>query len=495
MPVNIKKQVNRAIGDMSSMVFGKIPPQAPELEKAVLGACLLERSVYNTVVQILPEPDCFYVDAHQKIWEAVMGLEMSGNVIDILTVTEQLSRNGKLEEVGGAYYLTRLTMDVVSSAHAEAHARIVAEKYMGRQLIRLCGDMIGRAYDGEDDIFDLLTEANIKLSRIDPGADNANGIPIGTVFRDVLRQLEFQKNHRTALTGVDTGIYELNEITNGWQKSDLIIIGGRPSKGKTALGLNLALSAAISQLVKGVPVAIISAEMSKGQLVKRMVSTVSGIDFGKINSGNLTDEEFKRVTDLSNYFHKLPIYLIDNVREWSKIVAILRKLHEKHDIGLILGDYLGLMRNKATASLSREQQISYISGDSKALAKELEIPFIWLAQLNRDVEKRGKGEHSEPQPSDLRDSGGIEQDADLILFPWHISPDESRISIAKNRSGKVATGDYALKMKFIGSLQKWVSANEAFSFEQTIREDNPRAGIVPNYQNRLPYKDDETDPF
>lgn len=486
------KQKETNSGDF--LKYGKVPPQAIDLEDAVIGACLLERAAFNEVITILPSEEFFYSEANRSIWKAMISLQRSGNVIDLLTVSEQLKKDETLDIVGGPYAIAKLTMQVVRADNIKNHAQYVSEKYMRRQLIHMCGEVLIEAYDDSNDIFDIILETGMRLSKIDTTEGNSMAVHIGSAFMEVLREMQIQKEHRTALTGLDTGIYELNEITNGWQKTDLIILGARPSKGKTSLALNFAMAAAISQIVKGVPVAFLSLEMDRKQLVRRMISMVTGIDFGKIHSGNLTDAEFVTVEQQTKFFNSLPIHIVDSIREWSKLVSIIRKLKEKYDIEMVIGDYIGLVKNKASNNKIREQQVSDISGDSKALAKELDIPFMWLSQLNRNVEGRGKGDQSEPQPSDLRESGSIEQDADLILFPWHVTPEDSRISIAKHRNGKTSVGDYAIKMKFIGSLQKWISANDASPFSETIREDNPRAGIVQSYENRMPYKDEDT-PF
>lgn len=488
MSLNIKKDFGetRRRPDLTTLVYGKVPPQAPDFEEAVLGACLLERETYNDICGIIYSPDCFYVDAHQKIWQAMGGCVATGNPVDLLTVTEFLSKANDLELIGGAYYLTKLTMSVNSSAHAESHARFIVEKFIQRELIRVCGTVIGAAYEDSTDVFELYEQLESDLLAIMKNIGGAGDASIGSLFLKVLGELDVQRKNKSALTGIDTGIYELNDITCGWQKSDLIIIGGRPGKGKTALGLNLALSAAVSNLSKGVPVGIFSLEMGATQLVKRIVSTVTKIPFDKVYSGNLTDGEFLSVSQYTKYFNSLPIRISDKTRMWVKIKSQAKKWKEKHNIGLLVIDYLQLMKTTRNKNDNREQEISGITGDCKELAKELDIPIILLSQLNRNVESKSV---QEPTPADLRESGAIEQDADMIIFPWHLSFNESRISIAKHRNGKTAVGDDALKVKFSGAFQKWVGENDTdFSVA-----DNPRSGIVPNY-GRVD-KQDEDAPF
>jgi len=473
--------------------IGKLPPQDKDMERAVIGACMLERDVFQNVLSIITHENCFYSDVHQEIYSVMMHLLNTGVPIDLLTITDELRKRDKLEMCGGAYELTNISMDVLSTAHVEAHARVVMEKYMERQVIKICSEGISDAYSGKIDVFDLIETLKHTIDGITKDIGVNGDSAIGRLFMDTLNELEFQKNHRSALTGVDTGLFDLNQITNGWQKTDLIIIGGRPSKGKTALGLNLALSAAISTIVDKVPVGIFSLEMGSTQLVKRMVSTITGIDFGKIMTGNLADEEFTKIVDKSKYFHNLPIRISDKTFSLTKISTQAKKWVEKFGVGLIVIDYLQLIKIAHKNGGNREQEVASTTRDLKQLAKELNIPIILLSQLNRGVESRAK---AEPQPSDLRESGAIEQDADVILFPWH-GENESFISIAKNRNGKTATGEFALKVKFSGSIQKWMDPAAFEPFRAMTEIDNPRSGIVNNYQNiRQPYKETEEDaPF
>ena len=468
--------------------IGKLPPQDKELERAVIGACMLERDIFQTVLAIITSEECFYVDTHQHIYAAMLHLMNTGVPIDLLTITDELRKREKLDICGGAYELTNISMDVLSTAHVEAHARIVMEKYMEREIIKVCTNAVGDAYSGKIDVFDLIDTLKHGIEGITKDVGSSGESHIGRLFIETIKELEYQKNHRSALTGVDTGLYDLNELTNGWQKSDLIIIGGRPSKGKTALGLNLALSAAISTIVDKVPVGIFSLEMGSNQLVKRMVSTVTGIDFGKVMTGNVSDVEFANIVEKSKYFHNLPIRISDKTFTLIKIIAQAKKWVEKYGVGLIVIDYLQLIKTSHKQGGNREQEVSGITRDLKLLAKELNVPIILLSQLNRGVEART---NAEPQPSDLRESGAIEQDADVILFPWHGDKD-SFISVAKNRNGKTAVKDFALKIKFSGSIQKWMDIGAFEPFKAMTEIDNPRSGITNNYQNiRQPYKDTE----
>lgn len=492
MSLTIKKSENGVKMSVTDLAWGKVPPQAPELEDVLLGACMLESDSLSRVMGVISKGDCFYQDAHQKIYDTILSMVISGFPIDMLTVGEQLSKKGELEIVGGNYYLAQLTNKVHSHANIDAYAKIVMEKFFGREIIRVCGMVISEVYEDSADIFEILESVKHDIDSITKDIDSGGDATVGALYMHVLKELEYQKDNKTALTGIDTGLFDLNQITNGWQKTDLIIIGARPSKGKTALALNLALSAAISTLVQKVPVGIFSLEMGAAQLVKRMASTVTGINFGKIISGNLTDEEFVQISQKSRYFHSLPIYIADRVYSLQKLSAKARKWKDKHDIGLLVIDYLQLIKSIRQQGGNREQEISSITRDLKILAKELEIPVILLSQLNRQVEGRGS---PEPTPADLRESGAIEQDADVILFPWH-GENESFISVAKNRNGQTAVKENALKIKFAGNIQKWMDPQAFEPFKEQYIPDNARAGIRNNYQPESEIKRiDEDAPF
>lgn len=478
---------------ITSEKFGRLPPQAPDVERAIVGCCLIEQEAFSRVSAIIPSGDCFYVDAHQKIYKAILSLNKTGYPIDLLTVAEELRKAGELERIGGERYLAQLSDTITSTAHVETHSYMVMEKYFARELIRVSGKAFSAGFEDATDIFDLLDQTKSEIEAITKDIGGAGDAPIGKLFLNMLQEIEYQKNNRTALTGLDTGLFDLNEITNGWQKSDLIIIGARPSKGKTALALNLALSAAISTLVASVPVGIFSLEMGATQLVKRMSSTVTGIDFGKIISGNLTDPEFVTVSQKSKYFNALPIRIADRVYTLLKIEAQAKKWKDKHNIGLIIIDYLQLIKGERQSGANREQEISNISRRLKLLAKDLDVPIILLSQLNRSVESRSGS--PEPMPSDLRESGAIEQDADVIIFPWHSNENKSYISVAKNRNGKTAVKENAIEIVFSGSIQKWMDKSAFEPFREMTERDNPRAGIRNYYEpDKKPFIDEEA-PF
>lgn len=487
MAVNVKKDfgnLRKPKADVSSLVYGKIPPQAPELEEAVLGAIMLEKDKMAEVLEIIQSEECFYVNANQKIYKAVRSLFDKGMPVDLLTVSEELRKNGELELVGGAYYLTRLTMNVVSSAHVEAHARIIMEKFIQRELIRISGEVIGDAYEDSTDVFDLLDKAESGLYEITDKHLRKNFKSLTEVLVQTVKEIEDAKNNKSDVTGVPTGFAQLDRVTAGWQKNALIIVAARPAVGKTAFTLNLAMNAAMNS-DKPFPVAFFSLEMGAGELVKRMLAAVTEVSMDAITKGRMQEHEFVQLTQRMHKLASMPIYLDDQAAlNIFELRAKARRLKQRHDIQMIIIDYLQLMSGGNNNGGNREQEISKISRDLKSLAKELAIPIIALSQLNRSVESRK--ESKVPQLSDLRESGAIEQDADIVMFlyrPEYYGIDnnemgepiegETHIHIAKNRSGSTDT----VKLQFIKEYQKFVDLpGDSFGgFNPAM--DNPQAGI------------------
>ncbi len=492
MAVNIKKDfggVRSRRPDVSSLVYGKIPPQAGELEEAVLGAVMLEKDKLAEVLEIIQSDECFYVDANQKIYAAIRRLFDKGSPVDLLTVTEELRKSNELEIIGGAYYLTRLTMSVVSSAHVEAHARIVMEKFIQRELIRISGEVIADAYEDSTDVFDLLDKAESGLYEITDKHLRKNFMSLADVLVQTVQEIEDAKNKQEDVTGVPTGFRMLDRLTAGWQKNALIIVAARPAVGKTAFCLNLAMNAAM-HTPKPYPVAFFSLEMGAGELVKRMLSAVTQVSMDAITKGRMQEHEFIQMTQRMNKLAQASIFLDDQAAlNVFELRAKARRLKQKHDIQMIVIDYLQLMQGDVNKGGNREQEISKISRDLKSLAKELAIPIIALSQLNRGVESRK--ESKVPQLSDLRESGAIEQDADMVMFLYRpeyygINNDEmgetiegeTHIHIAKNRSGSTDT----IKLRFIKEYQKFEDLDDGFNggsgsggFQPF--NDNPKAGI------------------
>lgn len=448
--------------DLSTMMYGKVPPQAKELEEAVLGAIMLEKSALDTVIEIL-RPECFYVDAHQRIFRSFQSLAQKSMPIDILTVVEELKLKEELDMVGGPYYVTKLTNTVVSTANIEAHARIVLQKFIQRELIRISGEIIGDAYEDSTDVFDLLDDSETKMFNITNNYLKKNYDDIGNVLAKTINRIDELRNKKEDISGVPSGFTSMDRVTYGWQPTDLIILAARPSVGKTAFALNLARNAAMSQ-VKPTPVAFFSLEMSASQLVQRILSAESEIMLEKIARGKLEDYEYKQLqTKGIQRLERAPIYIDDtaalNIFEFR---AKARRLVNKHNVGLIIIDYLQLMSGSADRNSNREQEISTISRNLKALAKELGIPIIALSQLSRAVETRK--ESKMPQLSDLRESGAIEQDADMVMFIYRpeyyevmnnengeSTKGETHIRIAKHRNGSLET----IKLRALLHIQKF----------------------------------------
>ena len=474
--------------DLGSMVFGKIPPQAKELEEAVLGAIMLEKGAFDTVVEIL-KPECFYADANQQIYRAMQSLANKGLPIDLLTVVEELKIKEELELVGGPYYVSKLTNSVVSSANIEAHSRIVLQKFIQRELIRISGEIIGDAYEDSTDVFDLLDDAESKLYEITNNHLRKNFDDINTVLVKTIERIEDMRNRDEDITGVPSGFPSLDKLTYGWQPTDLIILAARPSVGKTAFALNLARTAALNAK-KPCPVAFFSLEMSAGQLVQRILSAESEIWLEKISRGKLEEHEMKQlykkgIERLSN----APIYIDDSAAlNIFELRAKCRRLKNKHNVGLIIIDYLQLMSGGGdNKNGNREQEISKISRDLKGLAKELQVPIIALSQLSREVEKRKEGAKI-PQLSDLRESGAIEQDADMVMFLYR--PDyyeigtnengestkgETYVKIAKHRNGSLDT----IKLKALLHIQKFIEDEDGSNDFGNSGGGNPSNGFRP----------------
>jgi len=495
MPINIPKEfgakrsaTNRK-ADLSNVMYGKLPPQNKDLEEAVLGAIMLEKEKLSDVLETLPKPECFYVDAHQRIFSAIRRLSDTGKPVDILTVTEELRRTDELELAGGHFYITRLTMNVVSSANAVAHAHIIKEKFIQRELIRICGQIVADSFEDRSDVFTLLDDAETALYEISNNYLRNNFTSLQDVIVETIRQIEESKNDKEDITGVPSGYASLDAITGGWQKSDLIILAARPSVGKTAFALNLAMNAAMDTHKPG-GVAIFSLEMSSSQIVKRMLSAVTEVRLENITRGRLEDYEFEQINHRMDKLARAPIFLDDQAGlNIFELRAKCRRLKTKHDIKMVVIDYLQLMHGPNEKGGNREQEISRISRELKALAKELDIPVIALSQLSRAVEGRN---NKIPMLSDLRESGAIEQDADMVMFIYRPEyhgiennemgqafSGETHINIAKHRNGKLDT----VKLKAVLEYQKFVEVAGEWSGGGEASFGKPDAGFPQHYQD------------
>lgn len=438
---------------------GKLPPQAPELEQAVLGALMLERNAVNEAIDIL-QPESFYVEAHKKIFDAILGLFRNDQPIDILTVTEELKRRAELDIVGGPFYISQLTNKVASSANVQYHARIISQKHILRELIRISSEMTRDAFDDTSDVFDLLDKAEQDLYTITSGNLKRNYEPMSDLIQGAIAQIESAKNKTGGVSGIPTGFVQLDKLTAGWQRSDMIIVAARPAMGKTAFVLSMARNIAVEHKRA---VAVFSLEMSSTQLVTRLIASEAGISSEKLRKGDLNDSEFAILHQHIARLTNAPIFIDDtpglNIFE---LRAKARRLKSQHNVDLIIIDYLQLMTAGGDSKGgNREQEISSISRSIKSIAKELDVPIIALSQLSRAVETRGGDK--KPMLSDLRESGAIEQDADIVCFLYRpeyykIYEDEhgstlgvGEVIVAKHRNGAVDT----VRLRFIPELAKF----------------------------------------
>ena len=448
-------------GTVIALQQGKLPPQALDLEEAVIGAMMIDKKGVDEVIDLL-QPDAFYKLAHQNIFESILNLFQNSQPIDLLTVSSDLRKNGKLESVGGDYYLVLLTQKVASSAHIEFHARIILQKFIQRSLIRISNEIIESSYKESTDVFDLLDEAESKLYDVAQGNIKKSSDTAQNLVMLAKKKIQEIAN-KDGLSGISTGFEKLDTLTSGWQPSDLIIIAARPGMGKTALTLSMARNIAV---IKQVPVAFFSLEMSSVQLITRLISAETGLSSEKLRTGKLADHEWKQLNVKVGDLEKAPLFIDDTpALSIFDLRAKARRLASQHQIKLIVVDYLQLMtagnNNKAG---NREQEISTISRNLKSLAKELNIPVIALSQLSRAVETRSGTKR--PQLSDLRESGAIEQDADIVSFiyrpeyyqieEWDDEEHTSSIGqaefiVAKHRNGGLDN----IRMKFIGQLGKF----------------------------------------
>ncbi len=465
--IDKERKIRRKGGspEFGNLMFGKVPPQAKDLEEAVLGAVMIEKNAFDVVIEIL-KPECFYVEANQRIFRAMQGLQQKNSPIDLLTVVEELKFRNEIDFVGGAFYVIKLTNAVVSSANIEAHARIILQKFIQRELIRISGEIIGDAYEDSTDVFDLLDEAETKLFEITNNHLRKDYASIDSVLVKTIQRIDDLRTRQDEITGVPTGFSLLDRITYGWQPADLIVLAARPSVGKTAFALNLARNAALHP-TKPTSVGFFSLEMSAGQLVQRILSAESEIWLEKIARGRLEDHEMKQLYRKGiDRLASAPIHIDDTAAlNIFELRAKCRRLKNKHNVGIIIIDYLQLMSGAGeNRNSNREQEISRISRDLKGLAKELQIPIIALSQLSREVEKRKEG-NKMPQLSDLRESGAIEQDADMVMFLYRpeyyditanelgeSNKGETHVRIAKHRNGQLDT----IKLKALLHIQKFV---------------------------------------
>ncbi len=433
--------------------YGRIPPQAIDLEEAVLGAIMLEKDAVIAVLDIL-KPESFYKDAHQKMYQAIIDLSTRQQPIDILTVTEELKKRELLAEIGGALYITQLTSRIASAAHLEYHARIVAQKFIQRELIRVASEIQAKAYDESNDVDELLDFSERQLFSIAEGNIRKETAKINILIKEAIHQIEEASKREDSLSGVPSGFTKLDRMTSGWQRSDLIILAARPSMGKTAFVLSMARNMAVEHKR---PVALFSLEMSSIQLVNRLIVAETELPSDRIRNGRLEQYEWEQLEYRIKGLVEAPIFIDDTPAiTIYEIRAKCRRLKNLYDIQVIIIDYLQLMSGPGDSKGNREQEVSTISRALKGIAKELNVPIIALSQLNRSVELRSGSKR--PQLSDLRESGAIEQDADIVCFihrpeKYGIDVDEegnstkgmAELIVAKHRNG--AIGDVSLRFR------------------------------------------------
>ncbi|MDG3581274.1 replicative DNA helicase [Galbibacter pacificus] len=463
---------------------GKIPPQAIDLEEAVLGAMMIDKKGVDEVIDIL-HPDAFYKDGHKYIYEAVVQLFETSEPIDLLTVSAQLKKNKRLESVGGDFYLIQLTKKVSSSAHIEFHSRIILQKFIQRSLIKISSEIIEDAYDEGTDVFDLLDNAEAKLYEVTQGNIKKSSETAQSLVIQAKKKIE-EISNKEGLSGIPSGFDKLDKLTSGWQPSDLIIVAARPGMGKTALTLSMARNIAVNS---NIPVAFFSLEMSSVQLITRLISSETGLSSEKLRTGKLEKHEWEQLNVKVKSLETAPLF-IDDTPSLSifDLRAKARRLASQFGIKMIIIDYLQLMTaGGSQKGGNREQEISTISRNLKALAKELDVPVIALSQLSRAVETRGGSKR--PLLSDLRESGAIEQDADIVSFIYRPEyykieewDDEERsptqgqaeFIVAKHRNGGLEN----IRLKFIGQLGKFDNLDDfdsPFEFQSKMNkgEENP----------------------
>ena len=459
---------------VSKSIDGKLPPQAIDLEEAVLGALMIDNDALSNAIELL-KPESFYKYQHQKIFSAIEDLFNSAKKVDILTIIEELKKKGELKEIGGPSFVTKLTERIASAANIETHARIIAQKFIQRELIRISSKSIKDAYDDTSDVFDLLNAAEQGLYEISEGNIRKNYDKMSTLILQALNQIEEIKNKEDGLNGVPSGFSELDRVTSGWQKSDLVILAARPGMGKTALVLSMARNTAVKF---NIPVAVFSLEMSSVQLVNRLIASESGIPTQKLRKGNLEDHEWIQLNQQITQLSEAPLFIDDTpALTIFELRAKSRRLVKNHGVQLVVIDYLQLMHaGNSIKNGNREQEISNISRSLKSIAKELNVPIIALSQLSRAVETRGGDKR--PMLSDLRESGAIEQDADIVCFIYRPEyygftewpdtnpgqdPDcqgQGEIIVAKHRNGSLEN----IKLRFIPQLAKFTDL-DSFGFK------------------------------
>ena len=482
---NSKRSPQTTIIKVGANEMGKLPPQAQELEDSVLGALMIEKEAFGTVADLL-RPEVFYKDQNRLVFEAIRELAVNDQPIDILSVGEKLKSKGTLEKAGGAVYLADLTRRVASTAHLHYHAEIIAKKATARDLISMAAQIEEKAFDETQDLDDLMQEAEAGIFEITQRSQKRSVTQVDSVIEEAFARMEKAAKNTGNISGIPSGFHALDKITSGWQTPDLIIIAARPAMGKTAFVLSMAKNIAVD---RGIPTAIFSLEMSNVQLVNRLIMNVCELEGDKIKTGKMSKEDKLRLNTKINIMKGKPLYMDDTPSlSIYELRSKARKLVNEHGVKLIIIDYLQLMNAQGSSFGSREQEVSIISRGLKGLAKELDIPIIALSQLNRGVEARTGIEGKTPQLSDLRESGAIEQDADMVCFIhrpeyYRIFNDEksgkdlrglAQIIVAKHRNGATDS----IWLRFRGKYAKFQNEDDAFDSNELDGPMLPDSGAV-----------------
>lgn len=478
--MNTTNRTNRAARaamtyEQAFAINGNMPPQATEIEESVLGALILDQDALSNSIDII-RPEYFYSEENATIFRVISHLFAEGKPVDILTVSESLKKNGSLEAVGGNYKLVSLTSRITSAAHIEYHVRLLSEKYIQRELIRVSTETLRDAYDETSDVLDLLDKTETKFLEINDSNFNSDILGMDTLVRNTIMDIEKNQTLAEDASGLLTGFRTLDNKIGGFQKGTLVILAARPAMGKTALAINIARNMAVDFHK---PVAIFSLEMTASELTSRLISAETSIEGRKFKAnGKLSEAEKEYIREKTNSLVKAPIYIDDNPGlTIFELRAKCRRLKQKYDIQMVFIDYLQLMQGgDAVKGGNREQEISYISRQLKALSKELSIPILALSQLSRAVETRGGSK--KPVLSDLRKSGAIEQDADIVMFIYRPAyygeggEDDERLAkviIAKHRAGEVGEAD----LNFINQYVRFENRMDDIgynSFDSTLVE-------------------------
>lgn len=457
MPNRAKQATkNKSLGPL--MALGKVPPQALDLEQAVLGALMLDQNALTNAIDILKE-EFFYKPEHQKIFACIYSLFSDSYPVDMLTVTQELKKRAELELVGGAYYVAQLTNRIASAANIEFHARIIAQKYIQRELIRIGNEIVSEASDETADVLELLDKFESDLLTVGEKNFRSDYTDIKELIHQSIKEIEEVSKQEAGLSGVPSGFVELDKVTNGWQKGTLLILAARPAMGKTAFALSMARNIAVDFKKS---VAFFSLEMSAVELVTRLISSESELSADKLKKGDLKSYEWDILTKKTQALAEAPLFIDDTpALTMFELRAKCRRLKQKHNISMVFLDYLQLMHGSNEYRGNREQEISQISRQLKSLSKELRIPILALSQLSRAVESRGNSK--KPQLSDLRESGAIEQDADMVMFIYRpeyykiynddngSTDGKAYIQIEKHRSGPTAE----VGLRFIQNFAKF----------------------------------------